>query len=148
MVDYDTKLDLVINEIIDIRRHIHAHPELSGLEHQTAILIAGYLRNIGWEVKESIGRTGIIAEIGPGENGYVGLRVDMDALPIQENTNLDFSSTLDGVMHACGHDLHISIGLGVAQLIKDFKLKYGVRLIFQPAEEIASGAKWMIRPQF
>jgi len=144
MDNYDKKLDLIINEIIDIRRHIHAHPELSGLEHQTAILIAGYLRNIGWSVRESIGRTGIIAEYGPSDCGYIGLRVDMDALPIHENTNLNFSSTLDGVMHACGHDLHISIGLGVAQLIKDFKLKFGVRIIFQPAEEIASGAKWMI----
>ena len=144
MDNLDVKLDLIINEIIDIRRHIHAHPELSGLEHQTAILIAGHLRNIGWEVKESIGRTGIIAEFGPSDNGYVGLRVDMDALPIHENTNLDFSSTVDGVMHACGHDLHISIGLGVAQLIQDFKLNFGVRIIFQPAEEIASGAKWMI----
>ena len=140
----DKKLDLVIDEIIDIRRHIHAHPELSGLEHQTAILIAGYLRNIGWDVQESIGRTGIIAEFGPSDNGYIGLRVDMDALPIHENTNLDFASTLDGVMHACGHDLHICIGLGVAQLIKDFKHKSGIRIIFQPAEEIASGARWMI----
>jgi len=140
----DKKLDLVIEEIFDIRRHIHAHPELSGLEHQTAILIAGYLRNIGWQVKESIGRTGIIAEFGPSDNGYIGLRVDMDALPIHENTNLNFSSTIDGVMHACGHDLHISIGLGVAQLIKDYNLKFGTRIIFQPAEEIASGARWMI----
>ena len=140
----DKKLDLVIDEIIDIRRHIHAHPELSGLEHQTAILIAGYLRNIGWDVQESVGRTGIIAEFGPSDNGYIGLRVDMDALPIHENTNLDFASTLDGVMHACGHDLHICIGLGVAQLIKDFKHKCGIRIIFQPAEEIASGARWMI----
>ena len=140
----DKKLDLVIEEIIDLRRHIHAHPELSGLEHQTAILIAGYLKKIGWRVRESIGRTGIIAEFGPSNNGYIGLRVDMDALPIHENTGLDFRSKLDGVMHACGHDLHISIGLGVAQLIKDFKLNFGTRIIFQPAEEIASGAKWMI----
>ncbi len=140
----DKKLDLVIDEIIDLRRYIHAHPELSGLEHKTAILIAGYLRNIGWKVKESVGRTGIVAEFGPSNYGYIGLRVDMDALPIHENTNLDFSSTLDGVMHACGHDLHISIGLGVAQLIKDFQLKFGIRIIFQPAEEIASGARWMI----
>ncbi len=140
----DNKLNSVIEEIIDLRRHIHAHPELSGLEHQTAILIAGYLKKIGWTVKESIGRTGVVAEFGPTHNGFIGLRVDMDALPIHENTNLSFSSKLDGVMHACGHDLHICIGLVVAQLIKDFQLKYGTRLIFQPAEEIASGARWMI----
>ena len=140
----DHKLDLVINEIIDLRRHIHSHPELSGLEHQTAILIAGFLKDIGWDVQESIGRTGVVAEFGPRNNGFIGLRVDMDALPIHEKTNLDYSSKVDGVMHACGHDIHISIGLGVAQLIKDLNLKFGVRIIFQPAEEIASGARWMI----
>tara|TARA_B100000963_G_scaffold248442_1_gene217573 strand:- start:2040 stop:3206 length:1167 start_codon:yes stop_codon:yes gene_type:complete len=140
----DAKIDLVIEEIIDLRRHIHAHPELSGLEHQTAILIAGYLKKIGWNIQESIGRTGLIAEFGPRNNGFIGLRVDMDALPIHENTNLEFASKLDGVMHACGHDIHICIGLGVAQLIKDYKLHFGTRILFQPAEEIASGAKWMI----
>ncbi len=142
---FDQKLDVVLQQIIEIRRHIHAHPELSGLENQTAILVSGYLKDIGWEVTESVGRTGVVAEFGPSNNGFIGLRVDMDALPIHENTNLEFASKLDGVMHACGHDLHISIGLGVAQLIKDFKLNKGVRIIFQPAEEIASGAKWMIQ---
>tara|TARA_Y100001978_G_scaffold201124_1_gene218795 strand:+ start:7511 stop:8674 length:1164 start_codon:yes stop_codon:yes gene_type:complete len=140
----DQKLNSFFEEIIELRRHIHAHPELSGLEHQTAILIAGYLKNIGWEVKESIGKTGVVAELGPAKNGFIGLRVDMDALPIQENTGLQFSSKFDGIMHACGHDLHICIGIGVAKLVKDLKLKYGIRIIFQPAEEIACGAKWMI----
>ena len=69
----------------------------------------------------------------------------MDALPIFEETKLSFSSKVDGVMHACGHDLHISIGLGVAKIIKDLKLNFGTRIIFQPAEEIASGARWMIK---
>jgi len=69
----------------------------------------------------------------------------MDALPIFEETKLSFSSKIDGVMHACGHDLHISIGLGVAKIIKDLKLNFGTRIIFQPAEEIASGARWMIK---
>ena len=69
----------------------------------------------------------------------------MDALPIFERTNLSFSSKVDGVMHACGHDLHISIGLGVATVIKDLQLNFGTRIIFQPAEEIASGARWMIK---
>ena len=141
---FDEKLDLIIQEIIEIRRHIHAHPELSGLEHQTAILISGYLKNIGWKVRESIGKTGIVAEYGPSDKGFIGLRVDMDALPIAEKTNLTFASKVDGIMHACGHDIHICIGLGVAQLIKDFELNTGIRIIFQPAEEIASGARWMI----
>ena len=68
----------------------------------------------------------------------------MDALPILEKTNLGFASKVDGVMHACGHDLHITIGLGVANVIRDLRLNFGIRIIFQPAEEIASGAKWMI----
>ena len=138
------KIDSFNSELISIRRHIHAHPELSGLENQTAILISGYLKKIGWKVKESVGRTGIIADFGPEDKGFIGLRVDMDALPIFENTNLSFSSKVDGVMHACGHDLHVCIGLGVAKIIRDLKLNLGTRIIFQPAEEIASGAKWMI----
>ena len=139
------KIDSSNDELINIRRHIHAHPELSGLENQTAILISGYLKNMGWRVKESVGRTGVIAEFGPQDKGFIGLRVDMDALPILEKTNLSFSSKVDGVMHACGHDLHISIGLGVAKIVKDLKLNFGTRIIFQPAEEIASGARWMIK---
>ncbi len=142
--DFFQKIDSYNDELINLRRHIHAHPELSGLENQTAILISGYLKNIGWNVTESIGKTGVIADFGPLEKGIIGLRVDMDALPIFEETKLSFSSKVDGVMHACGHDLHISIGLGVAKIIKDLKLNFGTRIIFQPAEEIASGAKWMI----
>ena len=141
---FDKKFESLISEIINLRRHIHAHPELSGLEYQTSVLIAGYLKKIGWRVTESVGKTGVIAEYGPIDNGFIGLRVDMDALPIDENTNLGYSSKVDGIMHACGHDIHICIGLGVAKLLKEYQLKYGIRIIFQPAEEIASGAKWMI----
>ena len=141
---FDKKFESLVSEIINLRRHIHAHPELSGLEYQTSVLIAGYLKEIGWRVKESVGKTGVVAEYGPINNGFIGLRVDMDALPIDENTNLGYASKVDGIMHACGHDIHICIGLGVAKLLKDYQLKYGVRIIFQPAEEIASGAKWMI----
>ncbi len=139
------KIDSFNDELINLRRHIHEHPELSGLENQTAILISGFLKDIGWNVRESIGRTGVIADFGPLDKGIIGLRVDMDALPIFEETKLSFSSKVDGVMHACGHDLHISIGLGVAKIIKDLKLNFGTRIIFQPAEEIASGARWMIK---
>jgi len=139
------KIDSFNDELIVIRRHIHAHPELSGLENQTAILISGFLKKIGWRVRESVGRTGIVADFGPKDKGFIGLRVDMDALPIKEDTNLSFSSKIDGVMHACGHDLHICIGLGVAKIISDLELNFGTRIIFQPAEEIASGARWMIK---
>ena len=138
------KIDSFNDELINIRRHIHAHPELSGLENQTAILISGYLKKFGGRVAESIGRTGVVADFGPKDKGFIGLRVDMDALPIYENTKLSFSSKIDGVMHACGHDLHTCVGLGVAKIIKDLDLKIGIRIIFQPAEEIACGARWMI----
>ena len=140
-----TKIDSYHHELIHLRRHIHAHPELSGFENQTAILISGYLKNIGWNVRESVGKTGVTADFGPLNKGIIGLRVDMDALPIFEETKLSFSSKADGVMHACGHDLHVTIGLGVANIVKDLKLNTGIRIIFQPAEEIASGARWMIK---
>ncbi len=137
-------LNQFLPELIELRRHLHAHPELSGLEHQTAALIAGQLRKYGWHVREAVGRTGLVAEIGPTNGPLVGLRVDMDALPVEEKTGLDFASLQEGVMHACGHDLHSCIGLGVARLLAgQSELPTGVRMLFQPAEEIAEGARWM-----
>jgi len=138
------KIDSFNDELINLRRHIHAHPELSGLENQTAILISGYLKNIGWNVRESIGRTGVIADFGPLDKGIIGLRVDMDALPIEERTGLAYASSIQGLMHACGHDLHTCIGVGVAQVLAKNKFTTSrIRIIFQPAEEIAQGANWM-----
>ena len=132
-------------DLIQLRRHIHAHPELSGQEYQTAALVAGELRKSGWEVKEGVGRTGVVAEIGSKSGPVVGLRVDMDALPIEEKTGLDYSSSIQGLMHACGHDLHTCIGLGVAKVLAKNKFTTSrIRIIFQPAEEIAQGANWMI----
>ena len=131
-------------ELIELRRHLHAHPELSGEEHQTAALVAGELRAAGWRVQEAVGRTGVVAELGPEQGPTVGLRVDMDALPVEELTGLPYASTRQGVMHACGHDLHTCIGLGVAKLLgAAAELPCRVRLLFQPAEELAQGAVWM-----
>ena len=131
-------------ELLELRRHLHAHPELSGEEHQTAALVAGELRQLGWTVREGVGRTGVVAELGPEEGPMVGLRVDMDALPVEERTGLPFASTRLGVMHACGHDLHTCIGLGVARLLAGLpELGARVRILFQPAEELAQGAVWM-----
>ncbi len=138
------RLHQLMPELLELRRHFHAHPELSGQEHQTAALVAGELRRSGWRVREGVGRLGVVAEIGPTNGSLVGLRVDMDALPIEERTNLDYSSRQQGVMHACGHDFHICVGLGVARLLGgEDDLLTGVRLLFQPAEEIAQGALWM-----
>ena len=131
-------------ELLELRQHLHAHPELSGEEHQTAALVAGELRSLGWRVQEGVGRTGVVAELGPGQGPTVGLRVDMDALPVEERTDLPYASKRQGVMHACGHDLHTCTGLGVARLLAALpSLKSRVRLLFQPAEEIAQGAIWM-----
>ena len=138
------RLEKDLPELLELRRHLHAHPELSGEEHQTAALVAGDLRGLGWRVQEAVGRTGVLAELGPKDGPTVGLRVDMDALPVEERTGLAYASTRQGVMHACGHDLHTCVGLGVARLLAAAgPLKARVRLLFQPAEELAKGAVWM-----
>ncbi|MFM9041700.1 MAG: M20 family metallopeptidase, partial [Vulcanococcus sp.] len=134
-----------LQELVAIRRHLHAHPELSGNEHQTAALVAGELRKLGWRVQEGVGRTGVLAELGPGAGPVVALRVDMDALPVEERTGLPYASVHQGLMHACGHDIHTSVGLGVARVLAPLaqQLAGTVRLLFQPAEEPAQGAAWM-----
>ncbi|MBM5822535.1 MAG: amidohydrolase [Cyanobacteria bacterium K_Offshore_surface_m2_011] len=138
-------LQTLLPELIQIRRHIHRHPELSGHEQQTAALVAGELRRWGWEVREGVGRTGVVAELGPVGAPLVALRADMDALPIEERTELPYASSRQGLMHACGHDIHTTVGLGVARLLAGVadRLTARVRLLFQPAEETAEGAAWM-----
>ena len=133
-------------ELLAIRRHLHAHPELSGNEHQTAALVAGELRKLGWRVQEGVGRTGVVAELGSGSGPVVALRVDMDALPVEERTGLPYASLNQGLMHACGHDIHTTVGLGVARILGPLAERLGgtVRLLFQPAEETAQGAAWMV----
>jgi amidohydrolase len=135
--------------LIEIRRHIHAHPELSGQEYQTAAYVAGVLSSCGLRVEEAIGKTGVVGELtGLGtEQRILAIRTDMDALPIQEQTNLDFASRKPGIMHACGHDVHSTIGLGVAMILSQLKdvIPGNIRFLFQPAEEIAQGASWMIQ---
>ncbi len=148
MKDIGKKIEFLskemLPELILLRRHLHAHPELSGQEYQTAAFVAGELRKSGWEVKEAVGKTGVVAEIGNKNGPVIGLRVDMDALPIEERTGLDYSSSIQGLMHACGHDLHTCIGLGVAKVLAKSKFTTSrIRIIFQPAEEIAQGANWM-----
>ena len=131
--------------LLEIRRYLHAHPELSGSEQRTAALLSGELRKLGWRVQEGVGRTGLVAELGDSVEPVIGLRVDMDALPIEERTGLPYASTSPGLMHACGHDLHSSIGLGVAMALAEHPPAKGcVRLLFQPAEETAEGARWMV----
>ncbi|MGB3557090.1 MAG: M20 family metallopeptidase [Geitlerinemataceae cyanobacterium] len=134
--------------LIEIRRHIHAHPELSGQEYQTAAYVAGVLSSCGLHVRESVGKTGVVGELNGGENtaGRLAIRTDMDALPIQERTDLEYASRCEGVMHACGHDVHTTVGLGTAMVLSQLgkDLPGSVRFLFQPAEEIAQGARWMV----
>ncbi|MFZ9753149.1 MAG: M20 metallopeptidase family protein [Cyanobium sp.] len=141
----ESRLQDLLPELIQLRRHIHRHPELSGHEQQTAALVAGELRRWGWQVREGVGRTGVLAELGPQAGPLVALRVDMDALPIEERTGLLWASSHQGLMHACGHDIHTTVGLGVAALLgcRPEQLSARVRLLFQPAEETAQGAGWM-----
>ena len=138
------RLSRELPELLELRRHLHAHPELSGEEQPSGALVAGELRQLGWRVREGVGRTGVVAELGPDQGPTVGLRVDMDALPVEERTGLAYASTRQGLMHACGHDLHTCTGLGVARLLaQEPQLGARVRLLFQPAEELAQGAVWM-----
>ena len=145
-LDLARALEQATPELIGLRRHVHAHPELSGAEHQTAALVAGELRLLGWQVREGVGRTGVVGELGPVGAPLVAVRVDMDALPVEERTGLAFASSQQGLMHACGHDLHTAVGLGVARLLAPLaaQLRARVRLLFQPAEETAQGAAWML----
>ncbi|MEM7345508.1 MAG: M20 family metallopeptidase [Chloroflexota bacterium] len=130
------------NEIVRLRRDIHQNPELGFEEVRTAALVADTLAEIGYdEIKTQVGRTGVVAQIGTGDGPTIGIRADMDALPIHEATNLDFSSQTPGVMHACGHDSHTAMLLGAAHLLHQSFVEEGtewngnVRLLFQPCEE-------------
>ncbi len=136
----------------EIRAHwhwLHAHPELSGEEKETAAYIATELRKMGLEPRENVGGYGVTALIrGAGPGKCLGLRADFDALPIQECTGLPFASRNPGVMHACGHDAHTAMLLGAARVLLKLRdcFSGSVKLIFQPSEEVAaaSGARRMI----
>jgi len=135
--------------LIEIRRHIHSHPELSGQEYQTAAFVAGVLSSNGVHVQEAVGKTGVVGEVqGTGStDSLLAIRSDMDALPIQERTGLEYASRASGIMHACGHDVHTTVGLGTAMVLSQLadELPGNVRFVFQPAEETAQGASWMVK---
>lgn len=126
------------DEVLGWRRHIHAHPELSNQEHQTTEFLATVLRAHGLEPTLFPG-TGLMVDIGPADTERVAFRADIDALPLAESTGLEFSSLNDGVSHACGHDVHTTVVLALACALAEVDLEYGVRMIFQPAEEVMDG---------
>ncbi|WP_406023845.1 amidohydrolase [Nocardioides sp. NBC_00850] len=138
------RVDAYDAELTDLRRDIHAHPELSWQEHRTTELIAERLEKAGWQVDRP-SATGLIADLGGGgkESRVVALRGDMDALPVDDVTTDIWTSTVPGVAHACGHDVHttalLGAGLALADLHRESPLPGGVRLLFQPAEEVMPG---------
>jgi len=148
--------DEIVSELIAIRRDIHAHPELSLQEKRTSGIVANYLQKLGLEVRTGIAETGVLAILRGAKPGpVVGMRADMDALPITEETGLPFASKekaiLDGkevgIMHSCGHDIHTTVLLGVAHVLSRLKqeLPGAVLFVAQPAEEMGDGANEMLK---
>lgn len=135
-------------KIIEIRRKIHENPELSYKEFNTSALVESFLKNLGIQVIKGVGLpTAVVGIIDSGKPGNtVALRADMDALPVEEATDLPFKSKNKGIMHACGHDSHVAMLLGASILIKKYLTKGRIKLLFQPAEEDGGlgGAKPMI----
>jgi amidohydrolase len=139
------------NELFDytrtLRRDIHKHPEIGFNEFRTANIVAKELTKIGLEIKTGVGKTGVVAILEGYTTGpVILLRFDMDALPIQEETMAEYASINNGVMHACGHDGHVAVGLTVARILNQHRneIKGTIKLIFQPAEEGLGGAEHMI----
>ncbi|MBK9711598.1 MAG: amidohydrolase [Kouleothrix sp.] len=149
------KAQALADELIRIRRDIHQHPELAFREVRTAALVADTLREIGGiRIRTGVGKTGVVGDLGTGDGPTIAIRADMDALPILEANDAPYRSQGDGRMHACGHDGHTAMLLGVAHLLKEEfasgSLRGNVRFLFQPAEEdtggeAVSGAPMMIR---
>jgi len=141
-------------ELTSLRRDIHSHPELAFEERRTADIAATSVSSLGFSVRTQVARTGVVADLEHGAGPIVALRADMDALPIHEENDVPWRSTVDGVMHACGHDAHVTMLIGAARLIAAARaagdLPAGtVRLLFQPSEERSdrdnkSGARRMI----
>ena len=131
--------------IVEKRRIIHRHPELMYEEFETSKLVQETLKDLRIPFQKDIAITGVVGIIGSGEEPCIALRADMDALPIHEETDVDFKSEIDGKMHACGHDCHTAMLLGAARVLKEneHKINGTIKLIFQPAEEGGAGGKMM-----
>ncbi len=153
--DLRTDLQADMPDLMELYRHLHANPELSFEEHETAAKLAKRMKALGFEVTEGVGRTGVVSVMRNGEGPTVMLRADMDGLPVVEQTGLPYASTVTatpasgvttGVMHACGHDTHMAGFIGAAQLLAERKDDWQGTLvmILQPAEELGLGALAMI----
>src|SRR6185436_18089838 len=138
-------VDVEAGSLLDLYKWFHANPELSLKEEKTAAKFAAEVRAAGWKVTEGIGGTGVVAVLTNGEGPTVLARIDMDGLPVKEETGLPYASA-NGAMHACGHDTHLAIGIGLARTLGKLKDRWSgtAVLIGQPAEEVGLGAKRMI----
>ena len=147
MHDLLDRITPFLPDLTAIRRDIHAHPEIGMDEYRTAALVAAKLREWGLEVTEGVGRFGVVGTLtgrSPGQRA-IGLRADMDALFIEEQTGKSYASVNQGLMHACGHDGHTTMLLGAARFLSEHREFGGtVQFIFQPAEEGLGGAKAML----
>ena len=146
MVEIEALIAPFEDRLIEIRRDLHMNPELQFVEHRTAAIIADELGSLGFEVTTGIAGTGVIGTLRNGsDERAIAIRADMDALPILETTDLPYASCTPGVMHACGHDGHTTMLLGLAHYLSHNRNFDGtVHLVFQPAEEDISGALRMI----
>jgi amidohydrolase len=147
MIDFRSEAEALRDDVIALRRDFHQHPELAFEEIRTSGIVRQQLSEMGLEVQAGVGKTGVVALLeGEKEGPTVLVRADMDALPIIEDTGLPFASQMQGKMHACGHDGHTAIALGVAKLLSKHRHQISgrIKFVFQPAEEIAGGAKAMM----
>jgi amidohydrolase len=145
-IDFLAQAEAMRDELVAYRRDFHSHPEIAFEEFRTAGIVAQALTDLGLEVQTGVGKTGVVAILeGSQEGPTVLVRADMDALPMSEFNQVEYASQYEGKMHACGHDGHTAIALGVAKLLTNQRehLKGRVKFVFQPAEEIAGGAKAM-----
>ena len=134
----DKKIQEIFPDMVKIRRYLHMNPELGNREFETAKLIASRLNTLGFEVKTGIAKTGVVGLLRGQQSRFtLAIRADMDALPIQEITELPYKSLNPGIMHACGHDIHTTIALGTAHVMNSLRdtIKGNIKFIFQPAEE-------------
>jgi amidohydrolase len=140
----NARVDDLTPELVEMRRDLHAHPELSWHEERTSGLVAKRLAEVGL-VAQPLGSTGLMVEVGENPGPVIGLRADLDALPVEDLTSDPWRSTIDGVAHACGHDVHTTglVGAGLALQAVAADLPGRVRLVFQPAEEIMPGGALM-----
>ncbi len=147
-MDIEKRINEIFSELVEIRRDFHANPELSEKEFRTSDKICEILKNLNIEYTKNVAETGIVGIIRGKKGGKtVAARADIDALPIVEKNDVPYKSKNCGVMHACGHDIHTTVLIGVAKILKELESEFegNVKLFFQPAEETVGGAKRMVQ---